>query len=330
MKPLLLADWLRFRRRADLWIIAIAVCLIGGVSFLNGYKNDVTDPVLDDPVQLRAAIAAGFSSSGFTQAEIDAQLDQMVNDQIAQEQAELDQANERQKTTLQAYPFPQSMFTIIGPGLLPLLALVLMASFAVGDEFRFGTIRTSLLAAGNRRRFLVARSVTLLGMTTALLAALLVVGAVLGLVHMLAGAELAPTTVPLDTGSSIAWFAGQILVTAVVIGLGTAITVLLRSGALTLLLILVWSLFELFITNLPIFAPGQFVAGVPMALLTTNIRTLLAELGPATHAVGLSTIEQPPVAFALPTVVVAAIVAGWGLLFLVVADRRLRTMDVTE
>jgi hypothetical protein len=238
--------------------------------------------------------------------------------------------NEQQKTTLQAYAFPQSMFTTVGPGLVPLLALVLIASFAAGDEFRFGTIRTSLLAAGNRRRFLIARMLALLAMTGGLLVAVLVVGAALGVVLAAFGAELVPSSVAIDPVSSVVWFAGQILVTIVVLALGTAVTLLLRSGALTLLLILIWALLEAFLANLPIFATGQPLAAVPVALLTTNIRTLLAELGPATHAVGLRTLEQPAVAFALPTVAVAVIVVLWGALFVAVADRRLRTMDVVD
>jgi len=330
VRALLRAEWVRFRGRRDFWVIAIAVCLIAGVSFLNGYRGDAEDPTRSNPADLRAMVASGFSSEGLTQAEIDAQLDLMVNDLLAQEQAQLDQANERQQTTLQAYAFPQSAFTIIGAGLLPLFALILLASFAVGDEFRFGTIRTSLLAAGSRRRLLAARTLTLAAMTLGLLVALLAIGAVLGVVLAVVGAELAPTTVPIDAVSSITWFAGQALATVVVLCLASAITLVLRSGALTLLLILIWSLFELFLANLSIFAAGQPLAAVPLAFLTTNIRILLADLGPATHAVGVSAIAQPDVAVGLPTLAVAAIVGLWGLLFLAVADRRLRTMDIVE
>ncbi len=330
MRALLVADWLRFRRRRDLWIIAIGVCLIGGVSFLNAYRTAATDPFVDDPVQLHAMFVAGMSSGGLSQAEIDAQLDQMVSDQIAQERAQLDQVNEEQKTSLQAYAFPQAMFTVIGQGLFPLLALILIGSFAVGDEFRFGTIRTSLLAAGNRRRFLAARLISLAGMTVGLLAALLVLGALLGAILAAVGADVPPTTVPIDALSCAAWFVGQVLLTVVIVCLGTAITLLLRSGALTVLLILIWALFESFLVNLPIFAPGQLLAAVPEALLTTNIRILLSDLGRATHAVGVAGLDPPGRAIVLPTIIVAAIVAAWGLLFLAVCDRRLRRMDVVE
>ena len=330
MKALLRADWLRFRRRRDLWIIGIAVCVIAAVSFLNGYKGDVEDPTQDDPAYLRTIFASGFSSEGLTQGEIDAQIELMVQQQLDQERAQLADRNEQQKTSLQAYAFPQSIFTIVGPGLVPLFALVLIGSFAVGDEFRFGTIRTSLLAAGDRRRFLIARMLALLAMTFGLLAALLVLGAVLGAILAAVGAELAPSTISIDPVASVGWFGAQILATFVILALGTAITLLIRSGSLTLLLILIGSFVELFLANLPFFAPGQLMAGVPEALLTTNIRILISDLGRATNAIALASYEPPTRAVELPILVVAGAVAAWGVLFLLVADRRLRTMDVTE
>lgn len=330
MKALLRADWLRFRRRRDFWVIAIAVCVIAGVSFLNGYKSDVEDPYLDDPAQLREMFASGFSSGGLTQAEIDAQLDQMVNDQLANERAQIDERNRQQLITLQAYAFPQSMFTAVGPGLVPLVALLLIASFAVGDEFRFGTLRTSLLAAGDRRRFLAARLLALLAMTAGLLAALLVTGAVLGAGLMAAGAELAPATIRLDLLSSLVWFGGEVFALGAVIALATALTLLLRTGALTLLLITVAAFIEVFVANLPFFAAGEPLAAVPSAFLTMNLRVLVADLGEATHAVALGSFESPVRALDVPLLGVAAIVGGWGLLFVLAADRRLRRMDVVE
>lgn len=330
MRALLRADWLRIRRRRDLWLISIAVCVVAAVSFLNGYKTDVSDPFVDDPAALRAVMAIGFSSSGMTQADIDAQLDLMVSSQIDQEKAQVADANERQKTTLQQYAFPQSLFTILGSGVVPLLALVLIGGILVGDEFRFGTIRTSLLAASNRRRFLAARMLSLLAMIAAVHVTVAVTGAVLGIVLGLVGAELAPTTVPIDGLSSVVWLVGQILVTFVVVALGTVLTLALRSGALPLLLVLLGAFVELFVVNLPTFAEGQLLAGVPQAFLGVNIRTLTYWLGQATHAVALSSGSPPVQAIAVPVIGVAAVVVAWGALFLALADRRLRTMDVVE
>src|SRR5205823_14276093 len=110
----------------------------------------------------------------------------------------------------------------------------------------------------------------------------------------------------------------------------TALTMLLRSGAMPLLLIILAGLIELFVSALPVFWPGEFLAGVPQAFLTTSIRTLTVRLGLDTQAVALAGVQPPRAAIDLPLIVVTGIVVGWGLIFLFVADRRFRTMDVSE
>ncbi len=332
MTALLRADWLRFRRRREFWIIAIAVCLFSSVSFLAAYRSDAADPTWFslDPVQIRQEILGYTEFGGMTQAEVDAQIDQMVADQLIQNQIQSADWEARQRVTLQKYDVTESPFTILGSGLMPILALVLGASLAVGDEFRYGTIRTSLLAAGNRRRFLGARLVSLFAVTVALFAILALIGVILSLVLRIVGAELAPVTTPIAPISALLWLGSQVLTTMVVIALAVALTMFLRSGALPLLLILIAAFVELFVANLPIFRPGEFLAGVPQAFLTTSIQILTTIVGYQTHAVALADAEVPTTAIELPLGVVAGIVAAWGILFLVVADRRFRTMDVVE
>jgi ABC-type transport system involved in multi-copper enzyme maturation permease subunit len=332
MRALLRADWLRFRRRREFWIIAIAVCLFSGISFLAAYRSDAADPTWfsTDPAQIRQEILGYTEFGGMTQAEIDAQIDLMVADQLVQNQFQSDEWEARQRVTLQKYDTSQSVFTILGSGLMPILALILGASLAVGDEFRYGTVRTSLLAAGNRRRFLGARLVSLFAVTVALFTILAMIGILLGLVLRIVGAELASVTTPIDPLAGLLWLGAQVLTTMVVITLAVALSVVLRSGALPLLLILIAALVEQFVANLPIFGQGEFLAGVPQGFLTTSIRTLSTELGFQTHAVALAEAEPPAMAIRLSLVVVAGIIAAWGILFLVIADRRFRSMDVIE
>lgn len=332
MRALLRADWLRFRRRKDFWIIAIAVCVFSGISFLAAYRSDAADPTWFslDPVQIRQEILGYTEFDGMTQAEIDIQIDQMVNDQLIGNQQQSQEWEARQRVTLQKYDVSQSLFTILGSGLMPILAVVLGASLAVGDEFRFGTVRTSLLAAGNRRRFLGARLISLFAISVGLFTILALIGVALGLGLRIVGAELAPVTTPIDPLSAMYWLGAQVLTTTVLIALAVALTVLLRSGALPLLLILIAAFVELFVANLPIFALGEFLAAVPQAFLTTSIRILTSVLGYQTHAVALAEAEIPPTAIDVPLVIVAGIIAAWGILFLFVADRRFRSMDVVE
>jgi ABC-type transport system involved in multi-copper enzyme maturation permease subunit len=330
MRALLHADWLRFRRRKDFWLIAIAVLVIGGVGFLSSYRSEVTDPQYPDAAAIRQEIIGFTDFEGMTQAEQDAQMDQMVAEQMAQYDQQRAEWEAHQAIALQNYDVAQSPFTLLGSGIGPTLALVLTASLAVGDEFRFGTVRTSLLAAGSRRRFLVARLVSLFVMTVGLLGALVLLGTILGLGLRAVGAEVSATTTPIDPASGLAWFGGQVLTAMTVISLGLALTVLLRSGAMPLLLILLGGLIELFISNLPVFAPNELLSGVPQAFLGASIRTLTTRLGLDTHAVALAGAEVPFAAIELPLITIAAIIAAWGVLFLAVADRRFRTMDVVE
>lgn len=332
MTALLRADWLRFRRRKEFWIIAIAVCVFSGISFVAAYRSDAADPSWFslDPVQIRQEILGYTEFGGMTQAEIDAQIDQMVADQLIQNQQQSQEWEARQRVTLQKYDMSQSLFTILGSGLMPMLALILGASLAVGDEFRYGTVRTSLLAAGNRRRFLGARLVSLFAVTVGLFAILALIGVALSLGLRVVGAELAPVTTSIDPLSGLLWLGAHLLTTMVLIALAVALTVVLRSGALPLLLILIAAFVELFVANLPIFGQGEFLAGVPQGFLTTSIRTLTTELGLQTHAVALAEAEPPAMAIRLSLIVVAGIIAAWGILFLVIADRRFRSMDVIE
>jgi len=330
MTALLRADWLRFRRRKDFWIIGIGVLVVATVGFLNTYHGEVTDPLWPDAAAVRAEVLGFADFEGMTQAEQDAQIDQMVADQLAQYDQQRVDFEAQQAIALQKYDVVESPFTVLGSGIGPTLALVLAASLAVGDEFRFGTVRTSLLAAGSRRRFLGARLVSLFAMTVGVFGALVLLGTILALGLRVAGAEVTSPTTPIDAGAGLAWFGAQILATMVVIVLGTALTMLLRSGALPLLVILFGGLIELFIANLAIFAPNEFLSGVPQGFLGTSIRTLTTRLGLDTHAVALAGAEAPFAAIELPLVTVAAIIIAWGLLFVLVADRRFRTMDVVE
>lgn len=331
MRELLRADWLRFRRRRDFWVIGIAVALILGIGFLSSYRSDVQDPPPFNEAEIRQQF--GFDSGffdGIPEAEAKAQIDQMIADMRASDEQNRIEWERQQAISLQKYDILQSPFTIVGAAIAPLIGLILAASLAVGDEFRFGTLRTSLLAAGNRRRFLGARLISLLAMTVGLYAALAALAIILAVALRLVGAEVVSSTTPVDVVAGVGWFGAQILATIVVLTLGTALTLVLRSGALPLLLIIIAGLLELFLSALPIFGERQFLAGVPQAFLTTSIRTLTVRLGLDTHAIALSNGELPRAAIELPMLVVAGIIAAWGILFVVVADRRIRTMDVVE
>jgi hypothetical protein len=153
---------------------------------------------------------------------------------------------------------------------------------------------------------------------------------VLSLGLVILGAELPPATMPIHAGPALALVGTEILATTVLIALAAALTVLMRSGALPLLMVVLGLLLETFITALPVFGPQELLSGVPQFFLTNAGRTLLARFGNDSGAIGVGTTEPLPAAIDLAVPAVVAIVVAWGLLFLFVADRRIRSMDITE
>ena len=331
MSALLRADWLRLRRRRDLWVIGIGVLVFATIGYLAAYQRDATDPAWPTPAQIHDEVMSftDFTGSGMTQAEIDEQISQMVIDQTAMYRQQAVEWEQQQAIELQRYDVAQSPFTLLGDALIPMLALLLITALVVGDEFRFNTIRTSLLAAADRRRFLQARLLSLTAITVALFGVILALGLVLAIGLRVVGAEIrsAPAVALVP---ALGWIGAQIVTALTLMLLATALTLMLRSGALTLLLILLFGLIEVFVLALPIFLPGEFLAGVPQAFLSNSVRTLSARLGYDSHAIALAQAAIPTAAVELPLLVVLGIVLGWAALFALIADRRLRTMDIVE
>ncbi|HET9346321.1 MAG TPA: hypothetical protein VFO05_11545 [Candidatus Limnocylindrales bacterium] len=330
MRSLLRADRLRYRRRIELWLIGGAVLAFGIFGFVAGYRGDSMDPEWQTAEQARAELIDTVDFSGMTDAEIEAQIDLMVADWLSSQEQDKRMFEESQAILLQKYDIGQSPFTMIGLGILPMIALVFVTTLLLGDEFRYGTVRTSLLAATDRRRFLAARLITFGLMIAGLFAALVLAGVALAVVLRLLGAEIPPATQPLGGAAGVALFAAELLIAFTLVAFAVAVTVLTRSGALPLLILLVWAVAELFVLSQPIFQAGQALAAVPQFFLTTNIRALLSTLAIDSGAIALVGNEVPAAALAIPAWGMAAIIGAWALLFLVVADRRFRTMDIVE
>ena len=111
MSGFLRADWIRFRHRRDVLVIALALPVLAVVGYASGLTSSGNqfsfDPDFSPPPEILAAMAA-----------------------------------ERQR-----FAFPQSVLTLLGSTGIGLLALVYLAVATVGDEFGWSTIRLSLLAS---------------------------------------------------------------------------------------------------------------------------------------------------------------------------------------
>jgi ABC-2 family transporter protein len=333
MTTLLRADWLRLRRRLDVWAILVGILVIGAIGFLNGYKGDSTDPPLLSEAEVRQQVTQFVDFGGMTQAEIDAQIEGMIQSSLAQQEFERVAHEEQQQRDLQKYDVAQAPLTMIGFGIIPLIGLFVVTTLILGDEFRFGTIRASLLASSDRRRFLAARLVTVGALLVGVFASLAILGVVLALALRAVGAELPPAPadwVPLDGAAALGTVAAIVLGGAALLAFGVLLSLLTRSGALPLLLVLVWLFAESFIANLPIFLVGQPLAGVPQLFLTVSVRSLVIQLAAASHAGAFGSVFPPDAAIDLPLWTVTLIVVAWLGLFIALADRRLRRMDIVE
>ena len=329
MRNLLRADWLRLRRRRDFLVILIGITIVTVVTFLGAYRSDAMVFPPFNEVEFGQMLDESGMFEGMTPEEAVAQRAQMIADQRAQEEQEAAAREAQRQLDLRKYAFPQSLLTMLGSAILPFLALVLVASMAVGDEFRFGTLRTSLLAASNRRRFLAARMISMTVIAVGLIATILVLGVLVPAILAISGAEMPPAP-PLNLPATALLVGVDVLVVVGLMAFATMVTLILRTGTLSVVLLLIYGLIELYVANLPIFAIGNYLAAVPQFFFIQGIRAVQLRLATDAGSLASSSDSFPPMAVDLGLPVMIAIVLAWTLLFLAIADRRIRSMDVTE
>jgi len=329
MTNLLRAEWLRLRRRRDFWVILVGIAIIVTVTFLGAYRSDSARNPPFDEVEFGQMLDQSGQFDGMTPADAAQLRAQILADQrVQEEQAAADREVQR-LLDLRRYSFPQSLLTMLGTAILPLLALVLIASMATGDEFRYGTIRTSLLAASDRRRFLAARLVSMTVIAVGLIATILVLGVVLPLILAVVGADL-PAAPALDPVATVLLLGVDVLAAVGLMAFATMVTLLLRTGTLSVLILLIYGLIELYVANLPIFALGNVLAAVPQFFFVQGIRSVQLRLAYDAGSLASGGEPFPAMAVDLGVPAMVGIVLAWTLLFLAIADRRLGRMDVTE
>lgn len=307
-----------------------ALGVVAAIGFVAGYRADVTDPPRFDQAAFEQMLdSPGFTIDGVPPEDLAAIRQQMIDDSRASAEQELAARNQQQLTDLQKYAFPQSVATIVGFGIAPIVVLILMMAIVLGDEFRFGTIRTSFLAANDRRRFLATRLLVFGALAVAVFLALTLLSGVLSLLLLVTGSELAPATIALAPASLLAMVVTEVGVIVVGIVLAALVTLIVRSS-LSFLLIAVWLAIEAAITALPIFQPDEPLGAFRQLFLTSEIRTLLARLATESHAVAFADVTAPDATISSGPAMEVAVIVAWGLLFLALADRRIRRMDIVE
>ena len=333
MRGLIAAEFLRLRKRRSLQVIVLAVPLLAGAFFFLSYQG-MWEPPPFDAEQYRAQLIADGYVIGLPPEEADRLLDQEVAFAEQQER----QMRESIALTRATFLFPYSLITMLGYGTFMLLALVLLVATTTGDEFGWATIRTTLLANSHRSRVLVVRLLALGVAAALILALLLLIGTVLPVLLNVASQRLPPTLPAFDWGALVLLLAGQLLAAAAVIGLAALATLMVRSGALTLVAVLVYVVVEaaflVFLLRFKEFqydqegTPGE-LAWLLEAFPVRGFATLSTALGKA--ASGLPAyFQEVVVRDVTPAGLPMLSLTIFAAIFLALAFRRFRRMDIVE
>jgi hypothetical protein len=150
MRSLLRADWLRIRRRWDVWIIVLGI-----------------------PVLTLLAYVAGASSSGNASVQFSGDVPADIKAQAL--------AAEAAMRAFQALPyqFPRSIVTMAqGATLWLVVGAAFLAASMLGSEFSWGTIRNVALFRPDRLRYLAARLLWLASLVLMIFVAVVALGAI--------------------------------------------------------------------------------------------------------------------------------------------------------
>ena len=328
MRGLGRAEWIRFRRRSSIQVIVLAVPVLAAFLFLSAYAGLGPEPPAFDAAKVRAELIAQGYGVGLPPDE----LEKALADAVEAQRPQVEQVREQYRLARSSFAFPQGIVTLLGNGTLVLLAVLLLTATTLGDEFGWGTIRTILLASNHRARILLLRLGVVLGIGMALLAVLAVLGAVLPLIVSALGAP--PVQVPaLNLAAVGVLVLGTLGATFVVIAFGAMVTVLVRSGGLTLVMLLAYVAIEAAILTVLLrfqaFQDGGGMAWVLDAFPLRGFTRLTDIAGKIASGLPRFPGEAVPTDLSVTFVPLVAFVV-WGALFLAVAYRRFTRMDIVE
>ena len=332
MTGIIRAEILRLRKRGALVLIVVAVPLLAVILFGLSYAS-IYDPGPFDPAALRADLIATGFVEGMPPDEAERYLDEYIANEATNRAMQLESV----KLTRAAFAFPQSLVTVLGNATILLLALVLLTATTLGDEFGWGTIRTTLLGSSHRWRLLLVRLGALWLTAAVVLVLLLLIG---GITPLFLGVSNRPLPSPMpgiDPGALAILLGGLLLVSLVVITFGTLATLLVRNGALTLVSVLIYVVVEAAVlVVLTRFAPfGTDSTGRPGDLAwmldALPAHGLVTVLDVGARAASTMVRYEGEVIRPIRDVTVPLLgFAGWAALFGSLALWRFRRMDIVE
>lgn len=213
MNGLVRAEWLRLRKRRDLWIVGLALLALSIPAYFSGLAN-----------------AGSHIGIGPGSEDIPPHVLAQIEVQLRQERL--------------LYAFPLSIGTVIQNGQIMLLALVAYLAAAItGADFAYGTIRTSLVAHADRAGFMLVRLAGVAAAALLLIASLVVLGTVLPAIAILSGTDM-PTVAQPDIGGLLGLLGATFLASLFLVGLTTAFALLIRNAAIALVLTIAYVFVE--------------------------------------------------------------------------------------
>ena len=327
MSGLIRAEWIRFRKRRSIQIIVIAVPLLVAFFFFASFASIGEGPPPFDASEVRARLI----SEGFGLGLPPDQLDPLLDEAVEQERQYTEQAIEQVRLARSSYAFPQSMVTVLGSATFMLFALILLTATSIGDDFGWATIRTTLLASSHRVQLLLVRFAALAVTAIGILGALLLLGALLPVVLGAVATQLPPAP-PVNVAALGVLVVGLLEASLVVIAFSAMATLLVRSGALTLVVLLVYVVVEAAILSL-LLQFEAFKQDGPMVWLFDAFP--VRGLATLTEVAGRAAANIPRYPGDVvrdlgdATVPMVALVI-WGTLFGAIAFRRFARMDIAE
>ncbi|MEO5704957.1 MAG: hypothetical protein ABIZ52_07675 [Candidatus Limnocylindrales bacterium] len=327
MSGLIRAELLRFRKRRSLQIIVLAVPMLVAFFFVAGLMSFGPEQPPCDP----AAIRDQLISEGFGLGMPPEDLEPLLAETVAQQCQFVEQQREQYQQIRSTYAFPQSLVTVLGTGTFLLFALILLTATTIGDDFSWATIRTTLLASSHRVRLLAVRLGALVVIALGLVASLLLLGVSLPATIAAVGTQLPPAA-PVNLGGLAVMVVGLLEASLVVITFAAAATLLVRSGSLTLVVMLVYVVVEAAILTLLLqFDAFRHDGSLEWLLDAFPVRGLSTLLEVASRvASGVTRYEGDVIRGLGDATVPMVALLVWALVFGAIAFRRFARMDIAE
>ncbi len=294
MRSLLRAEWLRQRRRLDLWGLLIGIVLISLLGYFSGLANHIQY----------------FGPPG---EPIPPEV--LVQDALMRNQ----------------YTFPSSIRTFLGltgvGALILYLAGLYFGASWTGLEFTRGTIRNVVLASPGRIAFFAARIVAL---AVLLAVACAVLVALAALLPVLAGVAWTGEIAQPGIGGGLLYAVAIWLILVVLALTGTLAATYTRSGGGAVLVVAAYLIGEGVVANLGFWRDIGALGWLPQLLPGVRIGGLASAADTIAGFQAPFESQPDPSALAMPPLVGLAIAAAWAILIATALARQVSRMDVPE